>query len=135
MCEKIRSRDQTVSKVFIFNFFANRFTRRSFSWDRHDENQTYLAAFYEQKQHMAEVLGVVDARIPMEEARGANWKLLAVTLTALANMERQWENATFLSVDASTIAHEKQVKQNNSVFATSENSLYLLARQKVEKFR
>ncbi|GMH59447.1 hypothetical protein TrST_g11490 [Triparma strigata] len=106
----------------------------SFSWDRHDENQTYLAAFYEQKQHMAEVLGVVDARIPMEEARGANWKLLAVTLTALANMERQWENATFLSVDASTIAHEKQVKQNNSVFATSENSLYLLARQKVEKF-
>ena len=67
----------------------------------------------------------------MEEARGANWKLLAVTLTALANLERQWENLTFPSVDSSAVAHEKQVKQNDVIFATSENVLYLLARQKV----
>jgi len=108
--------------------------QEAISWDRHSENQSYLAAFYKQKQVMNDVLGVLDARIPMEEARGANWKLLAVTLTALANLERQWENLTFPSVDSSAVAHEKQVKQNDVIFATSENVLYLLARQKVEKF-
>ena len=35
----------------------------------------------------------------MEEERGARWKVFAVSLTTLADLERQWDNLSFPSID------------------------------------
>ena len=65
----------------------------------HEVNQGLLGAFFKQKVEMSRVLEVIEARIPMEEERGARWKLFAVSLTTLADLERQWDNLSFPSID------------------------------------
>ena len=101
----------------------------------HQNNQNFLGAFFKQKVEMSRALEVIEARIPMEEERGARWKLFAVSLTTLADLERQWDNLSFPSIDnINYTGSDKKKTSNDQAFKTSENALYLLARQKVDKF-
>jgi hypothetical protein len=90
----------------------------------HDSNDYLLDVFNLHACFSSSLSASLSLSLLLEKERAERWKIFAVSLTALANLERLWGH----------VADKTQRRNQEDMHRSVENSLYLLARAKSDQF-
>jgi len=106
-----------------------------FSSDGHAEVEALIEIFLDRAASTELLSAALAASLEVEKERGERWKMLAVSLTALASLEKRWGKASERSKRPMSLTSSKPKPLNHDgIFKNVEHSLYLLARAKSDAF-